>query len=118
MPQRPTDPRSSRPSYPTAPAFPTPNKPRGSDKSHSPLTHAALARSLYARRTLIPILLTLGVLFCLIGIGQWMTDADYPFAAQNMMWSAIALPAVGVCLLVIAAFNMNYVRNKLRAARK
>jgi hypothetical protein len=55
----------------------------------------------------------MGFLFCLIGAAQWTADADYPFSAANMLWSAIALPAIGAILLVLAIINMVYVKRKL-----
>jgi len=66
-------------------------------------------RRLVWRRTLIPILLTLGVLFVGLGAAQWVIDADYPFSAQNLMWVAVLLPSVGIMLLTLAVMNMRYV---------
>src|SRR5439155_17400385 len=52
----------------------------------------AVLQSLSMRRTMIPILLTLGVVLPAIGIAQWLADPEYPFSAHAMLWSAIALP--------------------------
>ena len=90
--------------------------------SYAPPTKRSAKRrsgdELYAQRTLIPILLTTGVLFCGIGAGQWMSDADYPFSARNIMWSAVALPVAGGVLLLLAGVNMAYVRRKMGSGAK
>jgi hypothetical protein len=77
------------------------------------MKRTAILKELYTRRTMIPILLTLGVLFCAIGAAQWLADADYPYAARNMIVSAVALPVLGAVLLAIAGVNMAYVRRRL-----
>jgi hypothetical protein len=70
------------------------------------------------RRTLIPILLTLGLLLFGLGAMQWFTDPDQPFSAVNMRWSAIAMPPLGLALLATAAWNMAYVRRQLISAAR
>jgi hypothetical protein len=135
MPSHPLDPDHSTPHRPARPEAPpsrsrpaiaTPNKPPEPIKATTriPRRHPAhlsaraqILRRLYLRRTFIPIMLTLGVLFCGIGAVQWMSDPDYPFAARNMTWCAIGLPVVGGVLLILAAVNIMYVREKLRGLR-
>jgi hypothetical protein len=128
MTLRPDSSKPARPSHPTRPVRPgTPPRPTSDNPSaqiKSPILSAAslpkrsaraqVLRQLDRRRTFIPILLTTGVLFCLFGAAQWLTDADYPFSATNMTWSAIALPGLGVLLLAMAVMNMLHVRGKLK----
>ena len=61
-------------------------------------------------RTLIPILLTVGFLFCLLGAAQWLCDPDLPYSAASMRWSAITLPIMGLLLLALAGLLMKKVR--------
>jgi hypothetical protein len=72
-------------------------------------------QSLSARRTMIPILLTLGVALPLLGAAQWMIDPEYPFSARQMLWAAIGLPVIGLVMLGIAALNMANVKREMAA---
>jgi hypothetical protein len=60
-------------------------------------------------RTLIPILLTVGFLFCLLGAAQWLCDPDAPYSAVSIRWSAITLPIMGLLLLTLAGLLMRKV---------
>jgi ribose/xylose/arabinose/galactoside ABC-type transport system permease subunit len=72
-----------------------------------------------AARTLIPILLTLGLLFSALGTAQWLCDADEPYSAASMRWSAITLPIMGLLLLAIAGLLMGAVaRTAPKAGRR
>ena len=127
MTLRPDNPKSARPLHPTQPTRPSgPTSDNPPLRTNSPIlsavplakrsARAQVLRQLDRRRTFIPILLTTGGLFCLIGAAQWLTDADYPFSATNMMWSAIALPGLGVLLLAMGVMNMIHVRRRLAEA--
>ncbi len=61
------------------------------------------------RRTMIPILLTCGVLLLGIGSLPWIAGADSVFADRSVVLSAM-LCGAGVCLLLVAALNMLQVR--------
>jgi hypothetical protein len=67
------------------------------------------------QQTLIPIMLTLGLLSCGIGAAQWLVDPEFPYSAQNLIGCAIALPAAGVLLLGAAVLTMRQVARKLRS---
>lgn len=69
------------------------------------------ARALRQKRTFVPILLTLGLLLPALGSLKWLMP-DTPFAT----WPTplvLALPAGGVCLLVVAILNMLQVKSML-----
>jgi hypothetical protein len=70
------------------------------------------------RRTLIPILLTLGLLLTVLGGMQWLSDPDEPFSAVNMRWSAMAMPPLGLALVATAVWNMAYVRRQLISSHR
>ncbi|HUB23996.1 MAG TPA: hypothetical protein VL992_01105 [Tepidisphaeraceae bacterium] len=100
--------RPARPSRPERPiSSPSPTRIR-------PVIHPKGPDPLYKRRTLIPILLTLGVLFCGLGGAQWMIDPEYPFSASNLLWSAILLPGLGGILLALAIVNMIEVKRRMK----
>lgn len=76
---------------------------------------SALQSSLRMKRTLIPILLTLGVMLPVTGSLKWLAPRDSAFAA----WSsglAVAILVVGLCLLVAAVANMMQVKHMLSQA--
>jgi hypothetical protein len=76
---------------------------------------SAFESSLRMKRTLIPILLTLGVMLPITGSLKWLAPRDSAFAA----WSsglALAILAVGVCMLGIAVANMLQVKHMLTTA--
>ena len=77
---------------------------------------AAVYQRMYVQRTLIPILLTMGLLFCALGAAQWEADPEYPFAAKNLLWCAVALPVAGGVFLLLAVVNMVAVAKALRDA--
>jgi hypothetical protein len=67
-------------------------------------------RRLHARRTLIPILLTCGVLLIAIASLKWLAGPISIFA-QLELWVAIVMIALGGALLAVAGLNMLQVRN-------
>jgi hypothetical protein len=73
-------------------------------------------RQIHNRRTLIPILLTCGVLMPAVGALKWLRGPDSPFAAWPV-WVPIVLGACGVVLLLLAAGNMMQVRQMMRGAK-
>jgi hypothetical protein len=121
MSRRPDASKPVRPAQPTQSAEANRSQTSPLIRNKSPslpaVERAKILRRLYPRRTLIPILLTLGVLFCGIGAAQWMTDPDYPFSASNLRWCAIALPVVGIILLALAAVNMSLVAGELKRVK-
>jgi hypothetical protein len=96
--------RPSRPERPISSPAPAAARPPAKRKVPDPL---------YKRRTMIPILLTLGVLFSGLGGAQWVIDPEYPFSASNLIWSALLLPALGAVLLALAILNMLHVKRRL-----
>src|SRR5580698_2985355 len=69
---------------------------------------------LYFQRTVIPVMLVLGAILAALGAAQWTAPADQAYSSENLRWSAIALPVLGLQLLVLAALNMISVWRKLR----
>jgi hypothetical protein len=86
------------------------NGPIRPSTSERPVLSGLPAAQLYWRRTLIPVLLTLGVLFTCLGTAPWLIDPEFPFSATNLVWAAVLLPIVGIVLLILAAVNMAYVK--------
>jgi len=87
--------------------------PAGQIPAGGKVRSPAQDKRLQFQRTLIPILLTLGVIFCLLGGAQWTAGADEAYSAASMRWSAITLPIMGLLMLGLAATNMISVRRKL-----
>ena len=107
-PDRPERPDKWKSIHPSGPA----HGPRIPIKP--PKLSAASKRSpVQLQQTLIPIMLTLGLMSCGIGAAQWMADPDYPFSARKMIGCAIALPVVGLLLIALAVMTMRWVRRKL-----
>jgi hypothetical protein len=74
-------------------------------------------RQIHHRRTLIPILLTCGVLMPAVGALKWLRGPESPFAAWPV-WAPIALAACGVVMLLLAVVNMMQVRQMMRGAKR
>ena len=70
-------------------------------------------RRIHSRRTLIPILLTCGVLLPAVASLKWLRGPDSPFAAWPI-WAPLVLGGCGVMLLLLAIANMVQVRHMLR----
>ena len=73
--------------------------------------HTRLEHSIYVKRTLIPILLTLGLLLPSIASLKWLMPPDSPFAAWQPRYAFIVI-AVSPFLLFTAALNMMSVRHQ------
>jgi hypothetical protein len=67
------------------------------------------------RRTIIPILLTLGVSLPICGAWWLMLDEDHPLRGLSIGYP-ILIVATGVVLLVLAILNMLQVRHQLQQA--
>ena len=74
-------------------------------------------RSLAFRRTVIPILLTCGVLLIGIGSLRWVGGPDSVFAETSIPLSA-TLCGTGCFLLIIAVLNMLQVKSELAVGAK
>ena len=87
--------------------------------SHTPKAPAGPGgiRSLAFRRTVIPILLTCGVLLIGVGLLRWIGGPDSVFAETSIPLSA-TLCGTGFFLLLVAALNMLQVRGELAAMAK
>jgi hypothetical protein len=72
-----------------------------------------LERRIHTRRTLIPILLTVGVLMPLVGGLKWLRGSDSPFAAWPL-WAPVVLFLCGLLLLTLGYANMMQVRQMMR----
>lgn len=72
------------------------------------------------RRTLIPILITMGLCLPTLGIWWFALDADNPFRNPDLPFPPLALPVallgVGAVMLALAVMNMLQVRKQLAAA--
>ena len=71
-----------------------------------------LERRIHNRRTLIPILLTCGVLMPLVGSLKWLRGLESPFAAWPL-WAPLVLFAFGLIMLTLAYANMKQVRRMM-----
>ena len=70
-------------------------------------------RRIHNRRTLIPILLTCGVLMPAVGSLKWLRGPESPFATWPT-WAPLVLVGCGVLLLLLAVANMVQVREMMR----
>jgi hypothetical protein len=86
---------------------------RSSISPRQPMFKTARDSGTEFRRTLIPILLTLGVLLPVIGSLRWITGPDLPFVTIAR-WVAIAMLIAGPILLLAAILNMVQVKRALR----
>jgi hypothetical protein len=73
-------------------------------------------RALEARRTVIPILLTCGVLLPVVGSLKWLAGDESPFGAWSV-WVPIVLGVLGLAILALAVLNMLQVREMLLRRR-
>jgi len=72
--------------------------------------------TLRTRRTIVPILLTLGVMLPILG-GLWfVTDEDSPFRALSI-FVPIGLIVAGLIVLVVALLNVSYLSKSLKQAK-
>ncbi len=83
----------------------------------SPTGTVPILKSLVWRRTVIPILLTCGVLLIGIGSLRWLGGAESIFADMSIPLSA-TLCGSGLFLLLVAVLNMLQVKAELAAAAR
>ena len=83
----------------------------------APIRRQNYAPNLEARRTLIPILLTCGVLLLVFAGLKYVMDPDSPFASMPGLVTGSAV-GMGVLLLIAAAVNMLGVKSALRHAQR
>jgi hypothetical protein len=84
---------------------------------HIGLTHGTVYQTVEFRRTIIPILLTCGVLMIAFGLLKPLLGQDSPLA-DLPGWLPIVLFAAGALLLGLAVLNMLSVRQQLADMRK
>lgn len=77
-----------------------------------------LYRRIEFRRTLIPILLTLGAMLPVLGALPFIVRADSPLAAAQNREVTITFVSVGLVLLLLAVVNMVQVRHELLSSRR
>jgi hypothetical protein len=86
-------------------------------KPASPTLRTAAPPSLFLRRTLIPILLTAGVMLPVLG-GLWFTtEIDSPFRDAGI-WVPCTLIIVGIALLALGLLNAIHVKDRLEATKR
>jgi len=76
----------------------------------------SLLQSMFLRRTLIPIMLTAGLMLITLGALWFMTDTTSPFRRPGE-WVPFVLIAAGVMLLLLGLVNALHVRHLLQARR-
>src|SRR5690348_4301587 len=81
----------------------------------TPAAPATEPATLRTRRTLIPVLLTLGAMMITRASAPWLVDEDSVFADVPRAASYVML-IVGALTLVIAAVNMRLVRRQIDRA--
>ena len=72
---------------------------------------------LFGRRTMIPVLLTCGVMLPALAAMWFGLDDDSPLKFGGEKWLPITLIGVGSVMLALAVIDMLQVRHMLRAAR-
>jgi len=70
-------------------------------------------QSLGFRRTIIPILLTLGALCVVVVIMGFLSPQDHPFSAFAKIWFAIPALLIGAVLLSLAGMTMVHVKHDM-----
>lgn len=75
-----------------------------------------LSRSIFFKQTMIPILLTLGVI--LAGLGGWLISMGEDSPLVNAVWIPIALLAFGGLMLVFAVITMLQVKAQLDSMKQ
>ena len=74
-------------------------------------------RRIHHRRTLIPILLTCGVLMPAVGSLKWARGPDSPFSSWPI-WAPVVLSLCGVVMLALAVVNMMQVRRLMSGTKE
>jgi hypothetical protein len=83
----------------------------------APPARARLLASLALRRTLIPILLTSGLMLPALGIMWFMTGEESPFRKPGL-GMPVTLITVGVVLLILGLVNALYVKHQLQQSQQ
>jgi hypothetical protein len=93
-----------------------PQAPRGRSAPR-PTSAAAAKRSVEHKRTMIPILLTIGVILMGLGVLRFVSGSDSPFSLLPV-WFVAVLIAMGLASLGLAALNMSIVKHALEEQGK
>lgn len=72
-----------------------------------------LQRSIKNLQTIVPVLLTLGVLLPLVGLGRMALPDTMVLADPSLLWLTIAFVTVGVLLLGLGIFNVMLLKKQL-----
>jgi len=117
--------RAPRPDRPSAPpraavesdivSMDVPAQPSATAATSLSPEELEAARALDRKRTMIPILLTIGLLLLIAGAARWVVAEDSAFRLFNNVVS-LALLGLGGLLLGVAVLNMLQVRDQLAAA--
>jgi hypothetical protein len=101
------------------PAAPFETLGRVNRSASAPHVHLPSLKSLAARRTIIPILLTVGLMLMVSATMRLMVSQDTPLSTLPT-WAAPAGYVMGGLLLAVAVINMLQVRSELsrKAAAK
>jgi len=75
-------------------------------------------KSLFFRRTMIPILLTCGAIFGVLAILWFRLDPESPPRASTGIWLPAAFALIALTLLTLAVINMLQVRHLMRPAQQ
>ena len=100
-----------------AASMPAPGVEYLAARHHHPAPTAprpALAKSLAFRRTVIPVLLTTGVLMLVTAVMKYVVHPDAPLAALPT-WLVVVLAVASVALVMVAVLNMVQVQNQSAA---
>src|SRR5262245_41296130 len=83
----------------------------------APPPRSPLLRSMFLRRTLIPIMLTAGIMFPTLGLLWFTTDTTSPFRRAGD-WVPFTLIGAGMVLLLLGLVNALHVKHLMQAARR
>ena len=97
---------SSSAPQPTAPTF---RKP--------PLRRQHLVQTLGFKRTIIPILLTLGIVCPFTALTGFFVGPFSPFAKLTVWWFSVPFVLIGIVMLILGILTMFQVRNELARRR-
>jgi hypothetical protein len=81
-----------------------------------PTSRPGGTRSLYFRRTMIPILLTCGLIFAALAAMWFTSDHDHA-VRRTGPWLPVALVALGAVFLLLAVINMAQVKHLMTRQR-
>jgi hypothetical protein len=81
-----------------------------------PTSRAGGTRSLFFRRTMIPILLTCGLIFPALA-AMWFTSDHDHVVRRTGPWLPVALVALGAVFLLLAVINMAQVKHLMTRQR-